>query len=198
MDNQNDSQGTENSVPVTKTNNKTIQWLFLAVAIVLLIIGGFGAGVWVGNRKDAARAEPTPALSAISPTVSSAASLTKTLPTQTELGSPSATVSPIEADTTQVQAEEAIKSAMAAKYSKNAEDVTITVSDYQPSFAKGGVQFAGEMGGGWFLAAEVGGEWVIVQDGNGTVTCEVIEPYNFPVSMVSECWSETSQELVNR
>jgi hypothetical protein len=94
MDNQNNSQGFASPVLLTKTNNKTIQWLFLAVAIVLLIIGSFGAGVWIGNRKDVARAEPTPALSAISPTVSP----TKILPTQSELGSPSATISPIEVD----------------------------------------------------------------------------------------------------
>ncbi len=53
-------------------------------------------------------------------------------------------------------------------------------------------------GGGWFLAAEVGGQWVIVDDGNGTVSCEKINPYNFPTTLVPECWSDATQDLIQR
>ena len=52
--------------------------------------------------------------------------------------------------------------------------------------------------GGWWLAAKTSGEWVIVADGNGTVLCSDIEDYDFPVSMVPECWDETTQTLVTR
>jgi len=167
--------------------------LFYGLLTFLLMVGSFFAGVYYTNNSASyPKAEKTKVELKITPKISVEKSPSPT--TKTAISKkPEATIT-----TGQNQYLAAIKWAMAAKYSKNPEDVTITVSDYEPSFAKGGVTFAGEMGGGWFLAAEVGGEWVIVQDGNGTVTCEVIEPYNFPVSMVSECWSENTQELIYR
>lgn len=82
---------------------------------------------------------------------------------------------------------ELIKAAMAAKYSKPVSEVELTVSKNTGTHAQGGVKFSGEIGGGWFLAYKDVGGWIIVQDGNGTVSCETIAPYNFPTSMVSEC-----------
>ena len=60
------------------------------------------------------------------------------------------------------------------------------------------MKFEGDIGGGMFYAAKVGGEWKIAWDGNGTVTCDDIEPYNFPVSMITECWDEASMSMVAR
>lgn len=91
-----------------------------------------------------------------------------------------------------------IRAAMAAKYNKEAADVELTVSKNTGSHATGGVSFAGETGGGWWLAAKSGGSWVIVQDGNGTMDCAVIAPYNFPNTIVPECWDEATQKLVTR
>lgn len=173
--------------------NRTLRVLLFIMLAVILIAGGFAIGTWYcqGDKKPEAKpteAKPTSTLETATPTTKVAtptAEITEALPTQSE-------------EMGQEEAEAAIKAAMAEKYGKSQSEVEITVSDYQDGFAKGGVQFAGEMGGGWFLAAEVGGEWVIADDGNGTVACEKIEPYNFPVSMVSECWSDAEGKIIYR
>ncbi len=82
---------------------------------------------------------------------------------------------------------EMIKEAFAQKYNRPTSEVNVTVSKNNGTHAQGGVGFSGEMGGGWFLAYKEGDDWIIVQDGNGTISCETIAPYNFPVDMVSEC-----------
>ena len=195
---------TENTVPApvvpaqaeapeqaTKPNgNSMVKWLMLVVLGLFLISGGVGLGMYMSNnqKKEEAKITPTEAKKQPSPTLTQAM--------------PSVAPTEVEEETTteseQDQAKAAIKAAFAEKFNKQVDEVNITISDYQPSFAKGGVTFAGEMGGGWFLAAEVGGTWVIADDGNGSITCEKIEPYNFPVSMVSECWSEDTQEIIYR
>lgn len=48
------------------------------------------------------------------------------------------------------------------------------------------------------LAAKVNGTWKLIWDGNGTISCASIDPYNFPVSMVPECWNETTGKSVKR
>ena len=93
---------------------------------------------------------------------------------------------------------DAIRQAMAGKYGKDVSEVNLTVDQIETSYASGSVNFEGEMGGGWFLASEVGGTWIIVADGNGRIMCAAIEPYDFPVSMVPECWDETTNELIYR
>lgn len=91
-----------------------------------------------------------------------------------------------------------ITQAMAARHSKSPTDVELTVTSNTGVYASGGVTFAGEMGGGWWLAAKENGSWIIVADGNGTVPCEAIEPYDFPVTMVPECYREATGKLVKR
>ena len=170
--------------------SSVFKWLFLGLLAIFLVAGGIGLGMYMSNnqKKEEAKITPTEAKKQPSPTLTQAM--------------PSVAPTEVEEETTteseQDQAKAAIKAAFAEKFNKQVDEVNITISDYQPSFAKGGVTFAGEMGGGWFLAAEVGGTWVIADDGNGTITCEKIEPYNFPVSMVSECWSEDTQEIIYR
>jgi len=195
---------TENTVPApvvpaqaeapeqaTKPNgNSMVKWLMLVVLGLFLISGGVGLGMYMSNnqKKEEAKITPTEAMKQLSPTITQA--MPSVAPTETDK------IIPTESE--QEQAKAAIKAAFAEKFSKQVNEVNITISDYQPGFAKGGVSFAGEMGGGWFLATEVGGIWVIADDGNGTISCEKIEPYNFPVSMVSECWSDASQEIIYR
>ncbi len=83
--------------------------------------------------------------------------------------------------------EELIKQAMAAKHSRAVEETIINISKKDDSHAWGSVKFAGELAGGWFLAAKNSGVWIIVDDGNGTISCELIAPYDFPSEMVPEC-----------
>lgn len=104
------------------------------------------------------------------------------IPTQEELPtSIPPTVAPQKSDLEQ------IREAMAAKHNKPVSQTNITISKNTGSHVSGGVTFEGEMGGGWLLAAKSGGKWVIVADGNGTISCELIAPYNFPSSIVNEC-----------
>jgi hypothetical protein len=115
------------------------------------------------------------------------------------LASPSpvamATVEPTPLATPAATDTDMIASAMAKKHSKALGDVNLTVKDIIGDYASGGVTFAGEIGGGWWLASKKSGDWVIVADGNGTVMCSDLEGYSFPTSMVSECWDQGTSSL---
>ena len=88
--------------------------------------------------------------------------------------------------------------AMSDRHTKDPDDIDITIEGNDGEYANGYVGFAGEIGGGWWLAAWDGNSWTIVADGNGTVLCDDIVAYDFPVSMVPECWDETTMSLVTR
>jgi len=175
------------NVSASSNRYKTMFFMLLAS---LAVVAAFAGGVWYQSQQTKvvslpkeAKPEPKPTRKL---TVVPSTKAEKDLPPMLDLAALKA------------QADQAIKAAFAAKYSRPIAEVHSQISAFEPSFAKGGVRFGDEMGGGWFLAAEVGGEWVIIDDGNGTVSCEKIEPYNFPVNLVSECWSETTQEIVYR
>ncbi|HUV42656.1 MAG TPA: hypothetical protein VMY36_01985 [Patescibacteria group bacterium] len=162
--------------------NKKI-FLFLGIILVLVVVIGGVALYW---------------------SMKSSSSLAESSPLPTPLMSPEATLEPVAlpAPTASTKATksdlEQIKEAFAEEYSKPLNDVNVTMSDNTGTYAKGGVSFAGEIGGGWWLAYNDGSDWIIVADGNGTVMCEEIEPYYFPVDMVPECWNEATSELIER
>lgn len=169
-----------------KTTGNIYKPLFF-ILIGLLLVGG---AFYLGRQYAPKTTKPTP-----SPQVTKAVSpeLTKSEVSPTK---------EVQVSTEPVQTSEsvvaAVRKAMADKFGKPINEVNVTLTKIENGYAQGGVTFEGEMGGGWLLAAEVGGEWIIVDDGNGTVSCEKIDPYNFPVSMVPECWSETTGELITR
>jgi len=115
-----------------------------------------------------------------SPTVTSQST------TPTEITQPTNTTVPLPT-TPQKSDLELIKEAFAQKYNKLTSEVNVTVSKNNGTHAQGGVSFSGEMSGGWFLAYKGSSGWIIVQDGNGTISCETIAPYNFPKNMAPEC-----------
>jgi len=80
-----------------------------------------------------------------------------------------------------------IKNAFAKKYGKKNDDIDLNLSQNDGTYANGTVNFKLSMEGGIFLAANASGEWLIVFDGNGTIPCNALGPYNFPKSMVPEC-----------
>jgi hypothetical protein len=81
-----------------------------------------------------------------------------------------------------------IKTAFADKYGKKIDDIVVSLSADDGTHAVGTVTFKLAMEGGHFLAAKAaGGTWIIAQDGNGSVMCDAVSPYNFPKSMVPEC-----------
>lgn len=164
--------------------------LFFTFTGIVVVAGAFGVGWWYGQDHRfpalpvAETPAPTPALSGEVPeTVSSPSPSPQAVQAQPN---------PREQDAGK------ITQAMAARHSKSPLDVELTVTTNTGVHAMGGVTFAGEMGGGWWLAAKENGSWVIVADGNGTIPCEAIEPYNFPVTMVPECFREATGELVKR
>lgn len=167
---------------MTNSNN-LYKTLFFVLLIGLLAVGAFLLGNWYQQKNTNNDVPKNSVTEIVKPTV-----LPTVLPTN-ELS---------DEQRQKQEAKEAIVNIMAQKFNKQPSEVNINISQYEPSFAQGAVGFEGEMGGGWFLAAEVGGQWVLVDDGNGTISCEKIEPYNFPVSIVSECWSDSSQSLISR
>lgn len=97
------------------------------------------------------------------------------------------TVSPTPIVANNISDFDQIRKALADKYQKPLADVDLSISDNDGTHARGGVKFANEIAGAWILAAKVNDKWIIVQDGNGTISCETVAPYDFPVTMVSEC-----------
>lgn len=92
--------------------------------------------------------------------------------------------------------EQLIKEALIAKNGPDFADVTVEVSENTGQFAAGSV--GSGPGGGMFFAAKVNGQWFISWDGNGSIFCEDIEPYNFPNTMIPACFDQQTQQLVDR
>ena len=88
-----------------------------------------------------------------------------------------------------------IKELIAKLHNKPIDQTNITVSANTGLHASGSVSFSGETGGGIWLAVKQNSQWQVVYDGNGTIPCSSIIPYNFPKTIVSECWDENSETL---
>ena len=88
-----------------------------------------------------------------------------------------------------VSTEEAIKTLLANKYGKKKSEVTLEIEEETDDHARGGVEFqpGGSENSGIFLTAKVEGEWVLAFDGNGAVSCEQLEMYDFPEEMMEDC-----------
>lgn len=90
-----------------------------------------------------------------------------------------------------------IREALAKKHSDWDVDVmAIDILSGEAEYATGTVG-EGPGGGSWF-AAIADGEWEIVWDGNGIIFCSDLEGYDFPASMIPECWDDETQESVVR
>ena len=86
--------------------------------------------------------------------------------------------------------DEEIKQLFIQKYNKPEDEIKVTVNQQTANYARGGVKF-GKNGigeGGIFLAAKVNSEWQLVFDGNGSISCSLLEDYDFPDSMVVDCF----------
>jgi hypothetical protein len=92
----------------------------------------------------------------------------------------------------------AVKLGLIDEHGPNAANMVVTVSKTDESHATGGAIEPGAVGGGMWLAVKVNDTWKLIWDGNGTISCAIIAPYNFPTSMVPECWDETTQKSVTR
>lgn len=112
----------------------------------------------------------------------------------TNLSKPTIAVVSNSPSISEISDEESIKKAFAKKYNKKTDEINVDISKKDSTHIWGSVKFSGEMSGGWFLAfKDALNNWIIVQDGNGTISCETVAPYNFPVSMVSGCVDKNGQ-----
>jgi hypothetical protein len=170
--------------------------IVLSVLVSLLLVAVGALGFWFFQQnfelKKKTSASPAPSPTPVSsPSVQPEESLVPVSSPEEEPGEE--TVPQTKSDL------ELLKEAFAAKYSHPVSETEVTISSQTGPYASGGIHFAGQMGGGWFLAyKQADGTWIIVADGNGTVPCEAIEPYNFPVAMVPECWDDSTSTLITR
>jgi hypothetical protein len=99
-----------------------------------------------------------------------------------------------------VSDEEAIKGLLDKKYGNDPKTTSLTISNNEGDYAKGGYGMSDPQGGGglWF-AAKVDGNWEIVYDGNGIITCDRLNNYpNYPVSFIPECWNSNLNKMIER
>ena len=97
-----------------------------------------------------------------------------------------------------VSDETLIKIALAQKHNKTINETSVEINENDGTYAQGLVKFSGEIAGGWWLAAKPSSTWIIVADGNGVVMCDDIAQYNFPTSMVPECYNSSTNQLITR
>ena len=149
----------------------------IVISIVLLVLG-VGAGYYFATNY-----KVTPVTEEVIETITP-------IPTPTQM----ITVVPSVDEKAAIIA--AVRAGLIAEHGPGANAMTITVSKIQGNYAQGG---ASEQGGGamWF-AAKVSGAWKLAWDGNGTISCASIDPYKFPVTMIPECWNDTTQKLITR
>jgi hypothetical protein len=170
-------------------NNFSTILITILITVLLLGLGAFGFWFWQNNIQG--NVEPSPSV------LTPESSPSQVIKPSSEID-PSPQASAEEAEEPQTSDLDNIKQAFAEKYSRDISEVDISIDKNTGTYANGLVKFAGEISGGWFLAYNDNGLWIIVADGNGTVMCEDIEPYNFPTDMVPECWDEDTMTLVER
>jgi len=105
------------------------------------------------------------------PTTTSAITEEPTLPPPTETSVP-------------LTDAEAITAALVAYIGNNVDPSTIVVSDINGDIARGGLP------GAYFIAARDAGTWIIVYAGQSTPYCNMINPYSFPATWVSQCLND--------
>jgi len=90
-----------------------------------------------------------------------------------------------------ISAEEEVKKLFAEKYNTKVSAVTLNIEKETENHMRGGVVIepGGSENSGIFLATKVEGIWKLVFDGNGSISCEELEEYNFPEDMVANCYN---------
>jgi len=159
----------------------------LVIGLVLLILG-VGAGYYFATNFK------------ITPQEAATTETTTTEPTSATSVTETTTAVPTASPTVDEKAAllVAVKAGLVAEHGPTASSMNVTVSKIQGNFASGGAVDPNSVGGAMWLAAKVNGKWVLVWDGNGTIPCETTDPYNFPVSLLPECWNEATGKIVVR
>lgn len=90
-----------------------------------------------------------------------------------------------------------IKALFANKYNKPLAAVILEINQETSTHATGLIRFEGDISGAMWLAHKEDIVWVLDFDGQGTIPCESVQPFNYPANMVSECWDDASGTLTN-
>lgn len=108
----------------------------------------------------------------------------------TNNATPSATPSAEKKDSTQeVDDTAALKTAVSKKTGIPEANIAFSISKNTGKYATGNVNTKGEeIGGGYWLAVKTEAGWLIVYDGQAQPECSKVDPYDFPVDMVPECY----------
>jgi flagellar basal body-associated protein FliL len=189
----------ESRVPLESKEKSKVFTTFILILLILALLaaGAFGYWLYSQNRGENTEPQQSPSLlpqQSLEPGGSSVESSPVVLPS--EEASPAASSAQASPEVSSLETQ--LKQAFADKYSKQLAEVDLEVSDNDGTYAKGLVKFSGDISGGWWLAYSNGSTWTLVADGNGTVMCTDIEDYNFPNTLVPECWDEASQSLIVR
>lgn len=82
--------------------------------------------------------------------------------------------------------EEKIKQAILNKHGWNGDEVEITISKNDGTFARGGIKEKLAVSGGMFLAKKVNSQWEVVFEGNGAPDCSLLKnTYQFPAEFLT-------------
>ena len=96
-------------------------------------------------------------------------------------------------------AKNSIKQAFIKKYpEQNWENTMIQILESTGKHARGLLGGAVTADSGYWYATKTAEGWRIVADGNGAITCTDIEPFDFPVFMIAQCWDSETESLIPR
>jgi len=94
--------------------------------------------------------------------------------------------------------EELIREALIEKLSLDPAAITVSIGKKSESAVFGSVGATNEPGGGWFVAVKENGAWIIIDSGNGTIDCALMDQYSVPNTVVEECYDGALGKSVTR
>jgi len=173
---------------------------FVVIALVFLALGLSGCtvldklGITTGTTEPSAETEVAQDIPEVE---AEAIPAVETVPAaQAEI--PDA-AEPTEPGDAVVLIEEMVATLLAAEHSVDVATIEVTISDARDEFASGSSSpVGGGPGGGYWYAVLVDGGWMIAADGNGVILCSEIQPYDFPIDMIPECYDEATEQNVVR
>ena len=78
------------------------------------------------------------------------------------------------------------------------QQLQVFVNRQLAGYATGSYQTSEPFKSGWWLAALIDDRWQIIATDNGNILCDYLEGYEFPVSLVPECYDQSTGNLIDR
>jgi hypothetical protein len=107
----------------------------------------------------------------------------KSIKETSESTKPTKALEPVVETTTQ----QAVLEKISEKYGKPTDAYIVDVTTDNGTFAKGTVNEKEQVGGGIWFAAKTEKGWELAFDGNGIISCEIVNKYNFPKDIIPGC-----------